>query len=398
MATYTFNPVPAYGQVGSFARIGAKKSATFPVTKPDTTSATVVQGGVTKVGYVESDAAGLIPAFTTTDIPSVVINLGIGLVTVHSLEAISAGAASAASAAASATAAAAARDSTIAGLASKEPAITAGTTAQFWRGDKSWQTLNKAAVGLGSVDNTADTAKPVSTAQAAAIAAKLDATAGAPLGVTGRSYFLVGGTIRNTGSGWAFINDANHRPSNLVTISQSSTGITVDYAATGSKVVSLMAVPDETFASTGLRVGASVGLGNSVISLYAEPADRISDYVEYNGSAWTSANGVFTGLSYNGAGVLTLTHESIGTAKHSGIALTDRGTAHAEAGALTDTTAQVVFYTGSFGSLTATTTANTNQHKVYVTRYGRRASVPAADPSTVVSALGNIWIIGLVEV
>jgi hypothetical protein len=37
----------------------------------------------------------------------------------------------------------------------KEPAITAGTTSQYWRGDKTWQTLDKAAVGLGNVENTA---------------------------------------------------------------------------------------------------------------------------------------------------------------------------------------------------------------------------------------------------
>ncbi|HEX7720461.1 MAG TPA: hypothetical protein VF389_11695 [Woeseiaceae bacterium] len=36
-----------------------------------------------------------------------------------------------------------------------EASITAGTTAQYWRGDKSWQTLNAAAVGLGSVTNAA---------------------------------------------------------------------------------------------------------------------------------------------------------------------------------------------------------------------------------------------------
>lgn len=57
---------------------------------------------------------------------------------------------------------------------SKEPTIAAGTTAQYWRGDKTWQALNKAAVGLGSVDNTADTAKPVSTAQQTALNLKLD--------------------------------------------------------------------------------------------------------------------------------------------------------------------------------------------------------------------------------
>lgn len=37
----------------------------------------------------------------------------------------------------------------------KEPPITAGTTGQYWRGDKSWQTLDKSAVGLGNVENTA---------------------------------------------------------------------------------------------------------------------------------------------------------------------------------------------------------------------------------------------------
>lgn len=49
-------------------------------------------------------------------------------------------------------------------LNAKEPTITAGTAAQYWRGDKTWQALNKAAVGLSSVDNTSDANKPVSTA------------------------------------------------------------------------------------------------------------------------------------------------------------------------------------------------------------------------------------------
>lgn len=58
-------------------------------------------------------------------------------------------------------------------LATKEPTITAGTTGQYWRGDKTWQTLDKTAVGLSNVDNTSDVNKPVSTAQAAADAAAI---------------------------------------------------------------------------------------------------------------------------------------------------------------------------------------------------------------------------------
>nr|DAI89607.1 MAG TPA: hypothetical protein [Caudoviricetes sp.] len=50
------------------------------------------------------------------------------------------------------------------GLATKENTITAGTTAQYWRGDKTWQTLDKIAVGLGNIDNTADVNKNVLSA------------------------------------------------------------------------------------------------------------------------------------------------------------------------------------------------------------------------------------------
>jgi len=58
---------------------------------------------------------------------------------------------------------------TVPGLATKEPLITAGTTSQYYRGDKSFQTLDKAAVGLANVDNTSDANKPVSSATTTAL-------------------------------------------------------------------------------------------------------------------------------------------------------------------------------------------------------------------------------------
>jgi len=45
-----------------------------------------------------------------------------------------------------------------------EGAITAGTTAQYFRGDKTFQTLNSTVVGLGNVDNTSDATKNSATA------------------------------------------------------------------------------------------------------------------------------------------------------------------------------------------------------------------------------------------
>lgn len=53
-----------------------------------------------------------------------------------------------------------------------EPQILPGEITQYWRGDKTWQYLTKESVGLDNVDNTADADKPISTATAAALAGK----------------------------------------------------------------------------------------------------------------------------------------------------------------------------------------------------------------------------------
>jgi hypothetical protein len=58
-------------------------------------------------------------------------------------------------------------------LDGKQATITAGTTSQYFRGDKTFQTLDKSAVGLGNVDNTTDANKPVSTAAQTALDLKL---------------------------------------------------------------------------------------------------------------------------------------------------------------------------------------------------------------------------------
>jgi hypothetical protein len=54
-------------------------------------------------------------------------------------------------------------------LNAKENTITAGTSSQYYRGDKTFQTLDKTAVGLGNVDNTSDANKPVSNSTQTAL-------------------------------------------------------------------------------------------------------------------------------------------------------------------------------------------------------------------------------------
>jgi len=54
-------------------------------------------------------------------------------------------------------------------LNNKESVIITGTTGQYWRGDKTFQTLDKTAVGLSNVDNTSDSSKPISNATQTAL-------------------------------------------------------------------------------------------------------------------------------------------------------------------------------------------------------------------------------------
>ena len=65
----------------------------------------------------------------------------------------------------------------------REGSITAGTTSQYWRGDKSWQTLDKTAVGLSNVDNTTDANKPISTATQTALNNKVEPASGSPTAI-----------------------------------------------------------------------------------------------------------------------------------------------------------------------------------------------------------------------
>ena len=54
-------------------------------------------------------------------------------------------------------------------LNGKEPIISIGTTSQYFRGDKTWQIIDKSTVGLNNVDNTSDVNKPISTATQTAL-------------------------------------------------------------------------------------------------------------------------------------------------------------------------------------------------------------------------------------
>ena len=79
----------------------------------------------------------------------------------------------------------------------KEPAISAGITSQYWRGDKSWQTLDKSAVGLGNVENTALSTWAGSTNLVTVGTVTTGTWHGTPIGMSYLSltYGTTGGTV-----------------------------------------------------------------------------------------------------------------------------------------------------------------------------------------------------------
>lgn len=155
-----------------------------------------------------------------------------------------------------------------------EPIITPGTAGQYWRGDKTWQTLDKSAVGLGNVDNTSDTNKPVSTAQQTALDLKLNISAYTAADVLAK---LV--TVDGSGSGLDadtvdghdtsyFLARANHTGTQLAsTISDFSAaadarisaaiGVTVQaYDAELAALAAVTSAADKLFYFTGSGTGA----------------------------------------------------------------------------------------------------------------------------------------------
>ena len=89
----------------------------------------------------------------------------------------------------------------------------------------------------------------------------------------GKQYKWVAGVLRQTtsGGGWTLIDDANHKPVNCdgaITVT-SEGDLQVEYGWTASNKSGFVIGVDETYASLGVQVGASVSSDLFVVSAYA---------------------------------------------------------------------------------------------------------------------------------
>lgn len=140
---------------------------------------------------------------------------------------------------------------------SKESAITAGTTSQYWRGDKSWQTLDKTAVGLSSVENTALSTWTGSTNITTLGTISTGTWSGTAIGVT------KGGTgLTTTTQGDLFYSDASNSIAKLA----KSTSSTRYLANTGTSNNPAWAQIDLSNGVTGNLPVANLNSGTSATS------------------------------------------------------------------------------------------------------------------------------------
>lgn len=222
--------------------------------------------------------------------------------------------------------------------------------------------------------------------------------AGTFRGVPGKRYRTIAGVLRNTGAGWSPIQDATHEPTNLGVIETSATQITLNYPEiNGLKVVSLVAVCDEVLADAGFTVGASVENNRTFLRIHR--TSPVSDYITYNGTVWTSANGSSTFEAMSPGGVLQINHPPVGNSSNIyDVSLASRGGVLSPAltnngPALTLTSVRVEFKDWAG----VTQTSPTTDMKLFYSHSGHGT----VDPTTVNTTNfpgSNIWVIGVFEV
>lgn len=265
-----------------------------------------------------------------------------------------------------------------------------GMLTEEWDDD---QRVYRRYDGTGLVLERTYTAAEVDALVAPSLQGSL--AANALLGVAGRRYKVVAGVLRNAGgpSHWQPITDNAHQPTFIDSVSTSTTGITINHAAlAATKVAALIVVPDETLAAAGITAGVSVGLTSSVITLQRQ-GKVYSDYVSYNGSAWTSNSGVFTGIAYVG-GVLHLVHPALPVPDAFGCSISPRGGAHQVTVNGVSTTYLDIEFRNWSGAL-ITTAATTMQ--AYVTRGGHTAALNPQTVDTTAYPGSNLWVLGVFE-
>lgn len=197
----------------------------------------------------------------------------------------------------------------------------------------------------------------------------------------------ISGIARNSG-GWYFINDGDHKPKGMASISAlTDTIMQIVYSKTYSKILSLTYSPDETYALNGIMMGASVG---NNVSNFNFSQSGMTGAISNNGSALTIDNtksfqSAIKTVAFNSTtGEVIVTHSKM---KNSGVSILSLNPLHRPI-LVSSTETQIVFKNFD---ITNTLVTNIAGMGFEISRTGTRELTNAE----VEVAGSNIWIYGL---
>lgn len=185
----------------------------------------------------------------------------------------------------------------IPGASGGESAIIAGATSQYYRGDKTWQTLNASSVGLSNVENTNDANKIVSTAGQTALNLKANLASptfsGIPLSATAPT-----GTNTTQIATTAFVLANSNNYYSVTAGTEISTRSATDIGATGVTLSPaggkyLVQFNGQFIIEPVNTVQMGIDLDNTHASLVAKPATNTTHAATY-GSGEILTPGVYT--------------------------------------------------------------------------------------------------------
>lgn len=212
----------------------------------------------------------------------------------------------------------------------------------------------------------------------------------------------VAAVIRNSGAGWAVIDDEGHTPVGVASVETFADRIVVNFAESYSEILTAYATTDETLASKGYTCGPSVGL--SSMTIWLTKPGGLYDYVYWDATlnegtgGWKSINGVFTFERILPSGAATspttidptlglqLGHAPVELTQGLAAVVNARGTKYiGQAGSLgVDRTFIDVF--------DRATLARPAVPDVDMKFWAHRVGTVRVDPTTVVETSGNVWL------
>ena len=225
-----------------------------------------------------------------------------------------------------------------------------------------------------------------------------------------KQHRMIAGVIRNTGSGWEFITDANHAGDmNCVSVTANEDGqIRINYGGIhAKKVISLIVAPDETFASLGYTVGSSVAATYSLIEVYQYVPDAVGGVIscdsEGNISISLSANGVTDAVWDSTNNYMTISHRTVSNEndgyRATGVSVVPFGTGAspfiAKIYSFTNNSISLCFYDLATGNVI--TNLDDSIKFFFARESTTKVRKVKLDANDIVSASGNFWFMGIFE-